>query len=109
MAKMRMSEFRNRFAGQPAAVLGGGPSLPADMARLPKGCILIAVNHHAFRLCRPDFMVYNDHPGSSSELEAAVKAAQAVRVSPEPTSDIAFDGEVWTGFYSSNTAAWFAL
>jgi hypothetical protein len=32
-----------------------------------------------------------------------------VRVSPGPTTDISFDVEVWTGFYSSNTAAWFAL
>jgi hypothetical protein len=30
-------------------------------------------------------------------------------VSPEPTSDIRFDVDVWTGFFSSNTAVWFAL
>jgi hypothetical protein len=109
MAKMRMSEYQNLLAGQPAAVLGGGPSLPADMRHLPPGCVLIAVNHHAFHVCRPDFMVYNDEPTSSPELQDAVRAARAVRVSPEPTSDVIFDVEVWTGFYSSNTAAWFAL
>lgn len=105
----KMSEYRNRFKGRPAAVLGGGPSLPADMARLPKDCLLIAVNYHAFHLCQPDFMVYNDHPGQDPILEAEVQRHRAVLVSPEPTSDIEFDEPVWVGFYSSNTAAWFAL
>lgn len=109
MVKMLMSEFHDRFLGQPAAVLGGGPSLPDDMRRLPLGCLLIAVNHHAFHVCQPDFMVYNDHPTSTPELLAAVQSARAVRVSPDPTTDIVFDVDVWTGFYSSNTAAWFAL
>ena len=107
--KASMSEMKDRFAGRPAAVLGGGPSLPDDLARLPADCVLIAVNYHAAYLCKPDFMVYNDHPGSDQALRAAVKLAEAVRVSPEPTSDILFDVDVWTGFYSSNTAAWFAL
>lgn len=106
-----MSEYRDRFAGLPAAVLGGGPSLPADVARLPAGCILIAVNYHAFRLdgCRPDFMVYNDQPESDPVLLRAVLETEARRVSPEPSSAIVFDVPVWTGFYSSNTAAWFGL
>jgi hypothetical protein len=105
----KMSKFKNKYAGRPAAVLGGGPSLPDDMKKLPPGCLLIAVNYHAFYLCKPDFMVYNDHPKSNPLLLEAVQAAKAVRVSPEPTSDIEFDIPVWTGFYSSNTAAWFAL
>jgi hypothetical protein len=79
------------------------------MARLPKDCLLISVNHHAFLLCDPDFVVYNDQPESDPELKNIVKARKAIRVSPEPTSDIEFDMDVWTGFYSSNTAAWFAL
>src|SRR3989304_1509576 len=108
MAKVRMSEYRDRYAGRPAAVLGGGPSLIEDMKKLPAGCILIAVNYHAFLFCQPDFMVYNDQPQSTPELLAAVNEAKAIRVSPEPSSDIDFDVEVWTGFYSSNTAAWFA-
>ena len=109
---LKMSALKDRYAGRPAAVLGGGPSLPADMARLPKGCLLIAVNHHAFQLCRPHFMVYNDQPGvdvTSQGLREEVIAHRAVLVSPEPTSDIEFDVDVWTGFYSSNTATWFAL
>lgn len=106
--KIRMSEYRNRFEGRPAAVLGGGPSLPADMEKLPANCLLIAVNYHAFLLCEPEFMVYNDHPEQDPMLLAAVNGTKAVRVSPEPTSDIQFDVDVWIGFFSSNTATWFA-
>ena len=108
---MKMSEYRDRFAGRPAAVLGGGPSLLDDMKRLPTKCLLIAVNYHALLYCQPDFMVYNDHPSSTPELEAAVMSTHknVIRVSSDPTSDIEFDVDVWIGFYSSNTAAWFAL
>lgn len=102
-----MSEWKDRYAGRTAAVLGGGPSLPGDMARLPECCVLIAVNHHALRLCAAEFIVYNDQP--TGELAEAVALGRAIRVSAEPTSDIVFDMAVWTGFYSSNTATWFAL
>ena len=120
--KLKMSAMKDRFTGKAAAVLGGGPSLPADMGRLPASDdgswpIRIAVNYHAFHLCRPDFIVYNDHPGSDPLLEEAIRDSEAspgfgpgiIRVSPEPTSDIIFDVPVWTGFYSSNTAAWLGL
>lgn len=105
-----MSQYENRYAGRPAAVLGGGPSLPDDLKRLPKDCLLIAVNHHAQYLCKPDFMVYNDHFESlPPALQEIVLQGNVTRVSPEPSSDIQFDVPVWTGFYSSNTATWFAL
>lgn len=107
--KIRMTHWQNIYEGRPAAVLGGGPSLPGDMERLPANCVLIAVNYHAFHFCQPDFMVYNDHPESDPLLADAIRQHQAVLVSPEPTSDIPFDIDVWTGFYSSNTAAWFGL
>jgi hypothetical protein len=108
MAKL-MSSYRNKYSGRPAAVLGGGPSLPGDMEKLPKDCVLIAVNYHALKLCNPPFMVYNDHPESDPILDEAVKSFKQTRVSAEPSSDIKYDVPVWTGFYSSNTAAWFAL
>ena len=103
----KMSEWKDRFAGRPAAVLGGGPSLPSDMARLPQDCVLIAVNYHAFYFCKPDFMVYNDQPENDPMMVEAVRKHEAVLVSSEPTSDILFDVPVWTGFFSSNTATWF--
>jgi hypothetical protein len=79
------------------------------MKHLPDDCLLIAVNHHALVLCQPHYMVYNDEPKSDPGLLEAVQSHSVLRVSSDPTSDITFDVPVWTGFYSSNTAAWFAL
>lgn len=105
-----MSDYQNRFARKPAAVLGGGPSLPDDMQKLPPGCLLIAVNYHAQYLCTPDFMVFNDHlEAVDGKLREAILKGDVIRVSQGPESDIEYDVDVWTGFYSSNTAAWFAL
>lgn len=108
-----MSELKDRWRGRPAAVLGGGPSLPGDMARLPDGCVLIAVNYHALRLCQPDVMVYNDSPDTTPEMEVAVEMAPQLGIlkvsQDQASSDVAFDVPVWTGYYSSNTAAWLAL
>lgn len=107
---VKMSELQGAYSGRAAAVLGGGPSLPGDMARLPEGCVLIAVNYHALGLCEPAFMVYNDAPESDPRLLEAVKGFGGVRVSQDAaTTDVVFDVPVWTGFYSSNTAAWFGL
>jgi hypothetical protein len=109
MNKTLMSEYRNLYRGRPAAVLGGGPSLPIDMGKLPVNCVMIAVNFHALQLCSPEFMVYNDPPELNSAMEEAVRSFNGIRVSPEPTSDIKMDVAAWIGFYSSNFATWFAL
>lgn len=108
-SKLYLSEMKDLFKGVPAAVLGGGPSLPEDMQKLPKDCLMIAVNYHALYYCKPDFMVYNDVPSTNPLMEKAVAEHRVTLVSPEPTSDVEFDVDVWTGFFSSNTAAWFAL
>ena len=109
MTNIKMSSLKNKYRYRTAAVLGGGPSLPSDIAKLPAGCLLIAVNYHAFYYCEPEFMVYNDTPETNPLQLKAVQEHRAVHVSPEPTSDVVFDVDVWTGFFSSNTAAWFAL
>jgi hypothetical protein len=107
--KILLSSLKDRHAGRPGAVLGGGPSLPEDMKRLPAGALLIAVNYHALKLGPVDFMVYNDQPESDPRLMEAVRAHEQLLASPDPSSDIQFDVPVWTGFYSSNTATWLAL
>lgn len=108
--KILMSSLLDKFAGRPAAVLGGGPSLPSDLERVPKDALLIAVNYHAFYYCEPRFMVYNDTPETNPLMVQAVREHRAIHVSPEPTSDVVFDiPDVWTGSFSSNTATWFAL
>ena len=110
MKPILLSSLQNKYAGKPAAVLGGGPSMPADLKRLPEHCLLIAVNYHAFYYCEPKFMVYNDTPETNPLMVQAVREHRAVHVSPEPTSDVLFDiPDVWTGSFSSNTAAGFAL
>ncbi len=111
---MKLSKLRNQYAGRPAAILGGGPSLPDDLKRVPSNALMIAVNYHGFYHCpedhQPAFMVYNDVPETNPLQVLAVQEHKAIHVSPEPTSDVEFDvPDVWTGFFSSNTAAWFAL
>jgi hypothetical protein len=109
MSKILLSSLKDKFNHRPAAVLGGGPSLPTDMQRLPEDCILIAVNYHGSYYCAPDFMVYNDTPETNPLQVKAVREHTAIHVSPEPTSDVIFDVDIWMGHFSSNTAAWFAL
>lgn len=111
MTRILMSALKDKYKGRPAAVLGGGPSLPSDLAKVPPNAVMIAVNYHAFYHLdgAPDFMVYNDAPETNPLQVKAVKDHLTVHVSPEPSSDVIFDVDVWTGFFSSNTAAWFAL
>ena len=105
-----LSSMKNKYKGKPAAILGGGPSLPDDIKLLPKNCLLIAVNYHALYYCKPTYMVYNDTPDTNPLQQKAVDEHTTIHVSPDPTSDVKFDvPDVWTGFFSSNTAAWFAL
>lgn len=94
-----------------AAVLGGGPSLPGDLARVPQGAVLIAVNHHALRLCEPEYLVYMDDPAKVPELAAALLHFRGLRINPKTErSDIALPkGELWDGGFSSTLATWFAL
>lgn len=107
---MKLSKLKDKLRGRPGAVLGGGPSLQSDYERLPPNCVLIAVNYHAAAIgIKPQYMVYNDDPESDPILWQSAKDFDGLRVSPHSSSDIEFDVEVWTGFYSSNTAAWFAL
>jgi hypothetical protein len=107
--KRPMSWYKDQYLGCPAAVLGGGPSLPGDLLRLPTDCLLIAVNYHAMLLCKPDFMVFNDLPSTDDVLEAAVKNFSGVHVTQHREySDVLLDVPVWLGNVSSNFAAWFA-
>lgn len=101
-------------SGGIAAILGGGPSLPIDMAKLPEDCTLIAVNNHAWRLCIPDVMVFMDTPSDVPALVEAIGVARSLNVpvvSPrEEESDIKLPkGEFWDGGFSSTLATWFAL
>ena len=54
----------------PVFILGGGPSLPDDLAKVDiKKGIAISVNHHAFKLVTPDYMVFQDAPEHQDNSE----------------------------------------
>ena len=108
---MKMSALKDKFAGRCAAVLGGGPSLPSDMERLPKDCILIAVNDHALHYCQPDYLVHMDNDFEKCpELGAALESFQGTVVSPFSNSHVTLPkGEWWDGGFTSTLAVWFAL
>ena len=93
-----------------AAILGGGPSLPADLERLPEGTTLIAVNNHAMRLCNPDYMVFMDDINQFPELREAVERFDGKIVCPFEMSDVKLPkGHYWDGGFSAALATWFAL
>ncbi len=59
MAPTELSAIRGRHRGQCIAVLGGGPTLLADLKRVPFDTILIGVNQHAM-LMNLDYLVFED-------------------------------------------------
>lgn len=54
-----LSAIRGRHSGQCIAVLGGGPTLLADLKRVPYDAVLIGVNQHAL-LMNLDYVVFQD-------------------------------------------------
>jgi hypothetical protein len=93
-----------------AAILGGGPSLPSDLACLPKNCTLISVNDHALHHCTPDYLVHMDNKWEKCpELKQALDSFKGVVVSPFANSHIALPkGQWWDGGFTSTLATWFA-
>lgn len=108
---MKLSELRDFHAGRPAAVLGGGPSLTVDLARLPAGCVLIAVNYHAFYHCQPEYMVYLDDPLQEPEMMRVIRTKKVTKVCPDSEygGNVKMDVKYWRGNVSSTTATWLAL
>lgn len=94
-----------------AAILGGGPSLPGDLERLPPETVLISVNHHALKLCRPDYLVYMDDPQKVPALAEALVRFEGKKINPKPwLSDVELPkGKMWDAGFSSTFATWFAL
>lgn len=58
MQKPSIEIIKPIVQGKPIAVLGGGPSLPADLKKVPPGAFLISCNHHAFEFTTPHLWVY---------------------------------------------------
>ncbi len=108
MAKYKLTEFKDRYAGRPAAILGGGETMPAELARVPTDSVLFAVNYHGLHYADCDFMVYNDTPDTNPLQAQAVAEHKTIHISPDPSTDVELNENVWTGFYSSHTAIWVA-
>lgn len=110
MTTLLLSDLRNRWIGRPAAVLGGGPSLPGNLARVPDDALLIAVNYHAFYHCTPDYMVYLDDPLPEPEMMKVIRYKNVIKVCPESEygGDVRMDVPYWRGNVSSTTATWLA-
>jgi hypothetical protein len=102
--------LRDKYQNRPGAVLGGGPSLEADMKRLPAGAILISVNEHALSYAWCEYMVFWDDPARREAMQEAVLRYQGVIVSPiKKWTDVDLSGvEYWKGEFSSHLACWFA-
>lgn len=85
--------------------------MPEDMFFLPDDAVLISVNHHALRLCEPDYLVYMDDPQKVPELDEALRTFRGKRVNPKAErSDVLLPKrELWDGGFSSTLATWFAL
>jgi hypothetical protein len=74
-----LSYLRGVHAGEPIAVLGAGPGLPADLERLPAGAILIGVNHHAIKLgINLDYVAFLDDPRKIPGLRELVFSFRAL-------------------------------
>jgi hypothetical protein len=106
------SVLRPFCQNKPAAVLGGGPSLPDDLKRLPKGTLLIAVNQHAIRLCKPNIIVFMDKPYENQEMGVVLpwaKERHVLLVSQlKEYSQIDIGPSYWDGGFSSSLATWLA-
>lgn len=100
-----VASLRSIYQGRPAAVLGGGPSLRADLQLLSSGTVGFSVNQHALRFCEPAFLVFMDKLSDVSELAAAVASFKGLKVSQiTGQGDIDLSGvPYWDGGFS---AAW---
>jgi hypothetical protein len=105
-----IAALKDEHKDMPGAVLGGGPSLYADLGRLPIGTVMISVNHHALKYTWASYMVFWDSPKSNQAMLAAVHNYQGIKASPlAEWTDVDLSGaEWWRGCFSSHLATWLA-
>lgn len=102
-----MPSFRELLlahSGRPIAILGGGPSLPAQAARLPADCVKISVNEHGVKLTSCDYIVAIDN---KAEHRAKLLALGVPVVCPFAWGAYTVH-EAPQLSYSSQHAAWLA-
>jgi hypothetical protein len=105
-----IAAMKNSHAGRPGVVMGGGPSLEADLRQIPKDAILIAVNHHAFDyIVCADYTVFLDDITRFTVPQEDIRLLGGVLVSRQQESDVDLTGaDWWHGTFSSHLATWLA-
>jgi hypothetical protein len=72
-SSMNITSMHNIHAGRPAAILGGGPSLPADIKKIPSSAATFGCNDHALHIgILPWYLVINDDPACKPHLLQAM-------------------------------------
>jgi len=101
--------LRDAEKGRPAVIMGGGPSLAADLERMATGGVLISANHHGLQLVKADYLVFLDDPLVHPELLEAIQGFEGLKLSRRTKwTDIILGRECrsWTGQLSGHVAAW---
>lgn len=110
--KPSITLLKEKHGSAPVAILGGGPSLPNDLKRLPDNAVLIGVNHHYTKLTAAQYCVFMDHPkpygnnefnliNTLATLNDTIKISQYIQY-----SDYVLDANFWDGGFSSTLATW---
>lgn len=79
---MNMRDLILAHEGRIAVVMGGGPSLPSQIAGLPDDCLWISANEHGAKLRRCDYIVCIDN------IADKVKPYGVPVVSAQPWADV---------------------
>jgi hypothetical protein len=104
-----IASLRDKHAGRPGAVLGGGPSLEKDLKKVPAGAVLISVNHHALKFIKADYTVFLDDIIRLPLPWDKIKSLGGLLVSRQPESDVDLGGSNWwQARFSGQLACWFA-
>lgn len=108
---IKLIDLENAHAGRPAAVLGGGTSLAADLQLMPPDSVLIAANHHASCIgIDPDYIVFMDKPLHFPNLWQVLKDYSGTKVTHDLRyTDVSMAGvDYWNGPNTGLVATWLA-
>ncbi len=108
---IKLWSLYNAYQGRPVVVLGGGPSLLADLALAPAECLRIGVNDHFYHAgLQAEFMVFMDDLSLKPGLREAAENFGGTRVSETlACTDVDLRGIVRPDARSGIFAAWFAM